>query len=330
MIKQFLAVLRNDFKAVFRSKQYLILLGSLLLYSFYINFIYSQGDIPGYQVYVYDALTQSGSAAEITQVNSEQGLYDMLNMDREAIGVVKSKSGSKIIYNDTGSPRLNNLKYYYAWQATGRESADYNTQILGSITQSEQKRIEMTSVVVFFEITAISFLSIAALFFKEKQMGIIKVYSILPVKKSMLVLSKIVVFLVLKICFVLLMGLLNLDIAYFQQIVLKVMTQILVLSPLMVLLGFMCSLQYRNFKQFVFAYTVIIVAFTSPVFLFVNTQLNWRGIRYFPTYHLYNNLRQVFFNRATPSAGYYLVCGATLIILYLINLKMINREMKRS
>lgn len=331
MLKQFSVLLKKDIHFIVQSKFYLVLIGSLLLYSFYINFVYVNTDIGNYPVYVYD---QTGgqfalNAENINPVADEQELYKRLHSNSEAVGVLAGPNDAKIIISQSGSERLDYLKQLYAQYLIQDYSSDFLTQIISSDNFELKKRIEMVSVIVFFEITTISFLGIAALFFKEKEMGVLKVYGILPSSKLLFVLSKLIIFLVMEIIFVTVMSLINLGLGYSIIIYFNVLLQILILSPIMVLLGFLFSLIYKNFKQFGFAYTVIIITLTSPVFLFVNTSLEWSGIRYFPTYYLYNNLNKAYFNNINYSSLYYAICGLIVGLLYFIDIKMISRELKR-
>ena len=152
----------------------------------------------------------------------------------------------------------------------------------------------------------------------------------MPIKKHFLILSKVIVFLLLDICFVVILCLLNIGYSYFMTVLLNVLIQVLLLSPIMAMLGYIFSLVYKNFKQFIFSYTGIIILFTSPVFLFVNTPFKWSGIEYFPTYYLYKNLHKALYNKLNMSLVSYLVYGLVLLILFITNTKLIRKEMKRS
>lgn len=328
MVKQFITIIKNDMNTVIKSKLLLITIGSLLLYSLYINLVYVNTDIKEYPIYVYDEEESRRIFADsITYVKSEEELYERLNSDKEAVGILGDSAESKIILHNSGDSRIDNSKVLYAKSYFNKNNINIPKEILGTINFKQQKRLEMTSVIVFFEITAISFLSVAALFFKEKQMGVLKVYSILPIYRFLLIFSKITVFMIIEIVFITVLSLININFSFLCKIYFHVILQVLILSPLMILLAFIFSLVYKNFKQFIFAFTIIIVIFTSPVFLFVNTPLNWSGIKYFPTYYLYNNMHNAFFNKLIHNPIYYIYCVSVLVILFYMNMKMINREM---
>ncbi|QOR34717.1 ABC transporter permease [Clostridium sp. 'deep sea'] len=331
MVKQFIAILKNDFKCVIKSNQYLILICSLLVYTLYINCIYINNNVNPYPIIILDSYKSSLiSDTHVSYVDNEQQLYQELQNNKEAIAVKTANKKSEIVIIDSGSEKINNLKKLYVTSKLKSTNIKADFEVLGTISFKQHKRIEMTSVVIFFEITAISFLTIAALFFKEKEQGILKISSIMPIKKHYLILSKIIVFLLLDICFVVILCLLNIGYSYFMTVLINVLIQVLLLSPIMVMLGFIFSLLYRNFKQFIFAYTGIIILFTSPVFLFVNTPFKWSAIEYFPTYYLYTNLHKALYNKLNMSLVSYLVYILVLILLFIINTRLIRNEMKRS
>ena len=75
MWRGFLALLKKDFKLMLSGRFFLLALGSLILYSCYINFVYINLDQNIYPVYLYDPLhTQSTASAEITEVDSIEKL----------------------------------------------------------------------------------------------------------------------------------------------------------------------------------------------------------------------------------------------------------------
>lgn len=330
MIKQLLTIIKNDIKVILKSKMIFVILGSLLVYSLYVSLIYSKVDVEPYAIYVYDQ--NSGEVFtenNIFSVESEEELYGMLNSDKEAIGILDIGTRTSIVLYDSGVSKVNNIKSLYAYNVLEGYPTDVNTQILKPNSLETKRRLEMISVIVFFEITAISFFTIAAIFFKEKDMGVLKIYSILPMHKVLLIVSKILVFTSIEIIFATILSIINIDFPFFSKIIGDVIKQILILSPIMVLLGYMFSLIYKNFKQFVFAYTIIVILFTSPVFLFVSSPLNWWGIKLFPTYYLFNNLYNAFFNILSFNPYYYICWGIIGVILFIITIKLMNREMIR-
>ena len=72
-----------------------------------------------------------------------------------------------------------------------------------------KQRKEISCELLFIEIVAVGFLGIASVLFKEKQMGVIRVHAVLPLKKSLFILSKITVFLLSDLVFASLMTICN-------------------------------------------------------------------------------------------------------------------------
>lgn len=331
MFKQFSALIKKDIRFIMQSKFYLIMIGSLVVYSLYINFVYVKIDTDNYPVYVYSKTSEQLelNSDKIKNIDDEQEFYKLLDSNKESIGIIAEPEDFKIIFFASGSKKIDNVKRLYAHSLIQNNNSNVITQIIGDENFELKKRIEMVSVIVFFEITTISFLGIAALFFKEKELGVLKVYGVLPASKLLFIFTKLLVFSLMEMLFVIMINLINLGFGYSFQVCFKLALQVVILSPLMVLLGFFFSLIYKNFKQFVFAYTVIIIAMTSPVFLFVNTSLEWSGIKYFPTYYLYNSLNKAYFNNLIPNIGYYFICCLSLGLLYWVDLKLFNRELER-
>lgn len=331
MFRRFSALLKKDIHFIFQSKFYLIMIGSLLVYSLYINFVYVKIDTGNYPVYVYNktGVLLALKRDNIREVDNEQELYKLLDSNKESIGILAEPQGLKIIISESGSKKIDNGKRLYAQYLIQDNQSNVITQIIGFENFELKKRIEMVSVIVFFEITTLSFLGIAALFFKEKEMGVLKVYGVVPVSKLLFIISKLLIFFLMEIMFVTLISFINLGFGYSVEVFYNLFLQVVILSPMMVLLGFLFSFLYKNFKQFVFAYTVIIIALTSPVFLFVNTSLEWSGIRYFPTYYLYSSLNKAYFNNLNHSFDYYLICGIVLFLLCWVDIKLFDRELER-
>lgn len=333
MFRQFSSLLRKDLSLIIQSKLYLVLIGSLLVYSLYINFVYVNTDTPNYTVYVYEQTEgRLGIKRDnMIPVDDIDEFYKLLASDNDSIGIIVESDGMKIMISETGSKKTDNLKQLYAEQLIQNDQSEIIIEKIGLEDFELKKRIEMVSVIVFFEITTISFLGIAALFFKEKNLGVLKVYGVMPASKLLFISSKILIFSLMELLFVTLINLINLGYGYSLQVYFDLILQIAILSPMMVLLGFFFSLVYKNFKQFVYAYTVIIMAMTSPVFLFVNTPLEWSGIKYFPTYYLYNSLNQVYFKNFSHNNNlvYYLICSLCLGLLCWVDLKLFNRQLER-
>ncbi len=95
---------------------------------------------------------------------------------------------------------------HYGSEKVDRHRADYARSLLypdngytaktaGANTPELKQRKEITCELLFIEIVAVGFLGIASVLFKEKQMGVIRVHAILPLKKCLFILSKVIIFL---------------------------------------------------------------------------------------------------------------------------------------
>lgn len=109
-------------------------------------------------------------------------------------------------------------------------------------------------------------LGIASILFKEKQMGVMRVYGIMPAPKALFIISKLIVFLVSDLVFAALLTLLNVKYPDATHILPRVLLQTGILSLIMVLVGMGCSLLINDFKQFSLAYLVVALFISAPVF----------------------------------------------------------------
>ncbi|WP_066500518.1 ABC transporter permease [Abyssisolibacter fermentans] len=334
MLKQFTVLLKKDVQLVIRHKFILIMIASIIVYSLYINFVYISkgGDTTNTYVLLENQYQMVVSENEkLTIVKSEEALYDALKTDTDGVGIRVNESGnpySILLYHVSDKSDKNKALY-----SLNKLMANYDSEV--PITYLEKGNLElkqrstMTSVIVFFEITAISFLGVASLFFKEKSMGVIKVYGILPGSKLLYIASKVLLFLFLEIIFVVTMCFINIGVEYSLSILPEIILQVILLSPIMVMLGFLFSVIYNNFKQFIFAYTVIVVLVTSPVFLFVTSSLDWKGIYILPTYYAFSALYNVFMKKPDSILSYALICMIVILGLTIINYRLMKREIER-
>lgn len=337
MLKQLAVLLKKDIKLIIHHKFLLIILSSIIVYSLYINFIYVNEGTKATTTSIYVLFENQQQKLKLEDkrleiVESEEDLFKALEMDTDGIGIRVDKFGnpySVLLYHI--SEKSDNFKALYGLNqiVDGYDSSEVPISYLQKGDLELKQRSTMTSVIIFFEIAAISFLGVAALFFKEKSMGVIKVYGILPGSKLLYITSKVLLFLCLEIVFAIVMCFLNIGVEYSLSILPKVVLQVMLLSPIMVLLGFLFSLVYNNFKQFIFAYTLIIVMVTSPVFLFVTSTLEWSGIYALPTYYAYSALYNVMLNKPYPILLYSLACIGVILGLTVINYRLMRREIER-
>ncbi len=338
MYSKFFTLIKKDFWMMIYGKFFVLTLGSLILYSCYINFGYVKFmDEDSYHnnVYLYNPENISMSASPlINQVSSINELKAKLDEDTNAVCIDMSASKLKVILHES-IKRVDNYRTDYALSLLSSEK-DNNTkisdknaiiQINDKDTSEIKQRKEMTCEILFFEIVAIGFLGIASLLFKEKQMGVMRITGILPVKRSLFILSKIVAFLICDLCFTVFLVVLNVGFSEGIKILPQVLVQASILSIIMSLIGFGCSMLLRDFKQFSLVYLVVAVFITTPVFLSANTSFEIGWIKYHPFYHVYSKLKNAFFMNFSNELLYFMVCSLTIIVLFLLVKNIFNKEL---
>lgn len=204
-------------------------------------------------------------------------------------------------------------------------SVSRTPEVLGINTPEQKARKEITCELLFFELAAVGFLGIAAVLFKEKGMGVIRVHAILPLRKSLFLLSKLAVFLLSDLVFAVLLTLLNAGIADGASVLLAVLLQTAILSLMMSLVGLLCALLLKDFRQFTLAYLVIAIFGATPVFLSANTSVKFNWIGYHPFYHVYMSLKNAYFGMAI-SPIYYVGAIGVIVLLFLVVQLAFHRE----
>lgn len=76
---------------------------------------------------------------------------------------------------------------------------------------------------------------------------------------------------------------------------LTVLLQTAILSLIMALVGLLCALLLKDFRQFMLAYLVIAIFAATPVFLSANTSVKFDWIGYHPFYHAYMGLKNAYY-----------------------------------
>lgn len=326
MVKQFCLLVKKDIKLMISGKFFIMVLCSLILYSCYINFIYAKTDNEPYKVYLYDPMDRvTNKSDNVYDAYSKDKLMEVIDEENN-IAVDYSEGTAEVIQYETGNKSVDNFKVYFTLaQFLGNSS--YETEFIGSNNHEFKLRKEMACEVLFFEIVAVGFIGIASLLFKEKQMGVMQVYGIMPLKRNLFIISKLFVFLMSDIIFAIALITINIGVSRSVPIFFKVLPHITILSIIMVLLGFFFAMLYKNFKQFGFAYAFIIILMTSPIYLAANTPVTWKWINYYPFYHLFMAMKNAFFGTNTNTLFYYLVCIVAIVILFKIDTKMMNKEL---
>ncbi len=308
-------------------KFFFVALGSLLLYTLFINFGYlnfMHAEI--YNVYLYDpAGTQAETSPLIHPVSSLEELDAALARDTNGVGVGASDGKIGVVLY-TAAEKADRHRADYALSLL-HPSEEYTPETVGKNTPEMKQRKEITCELLFIEIVAVGFLGIASVLFKEKQMGVIRVHAIMPLKKSLFVFSKIFLFLLTDLVFAALMILCNVGLAETGGILPGVLLQTAILSLIMALTGFGCTMLLGDFKQFSLAYLAIALFVATPVFLAANTSVKMAWINYHPFYHVYMGLKNAFFGVPVTSPAYYICAACAIILLFGIVGAAFRREM---
>lgn len=336
--KIFCSLFKKDCQMMLAGKFFFVALGSLLLYTLFIHFGYINFmDMEIYQVYLYDPTgIQTEVSPLVHSVASLEELDAMLVRDTNGVGIhVNDGRPSVILY--AGSEKIDRHRADYArsFLYLGKEDApetrDGNNagkkpipatrkedtpETVGSNSLERKNRKEITCELLFIEIVAVGFLGMASVLFKEKQMGVIRVHAIMPLKKSLFVFSKLFLFLLTDLAFATLMTLFNVGLAETGNILPAVLVQTAILSLIMALVGFGCAMRLKDFKQFSLAYLVIALFAAPPVFLSANTSIKMGWTRYHPFYHVYMGLKNAFFGKPVTNPAYYICAVCAMLLLF--------------
>ena len=316
--KSLYSLLKKDCRMMASGKFFFVALSSLLLYTLFINFGYVKfmdANANIYNVYLYDPAETLGQVSPLVyQVDSPEELDEALAMDTAGSGVgISITSGKPDVILYRGAEKADCHRVDYALSLL-HSAGEYTPEIVGSNTLEMKQRREITCELLFIEIVAVGFLGIASVLFKEKQMGVIRVHAIMPLPKNLFIFSKIFLFLLTDLVFAALMALLNVGFAETGSILPAVLVQTAILSLIMSLSGFGCTMVFKDFKQFSLAYLVIALFAATPVFLSANTSIKMSWIGWHPFYHVYMGLKNAFFGTPVTSPAYY-ICALCAIIL---------------
>ena len=258
-------------------------------------------------------------------MSSLEELDAALARDINGVGVsVSDGKPSVVLY--TAAEKADRHRADYAL-ALLRSGGEYTPETVGRNTPEMKQRKDITCELLFIEIVAVGFLGIASVLFKEKQMGVIRVHAIMPLKKNLFVFSKIFLFLLTDLAFAALMILFNIGLAEAGSILPVVLLQTAILSLIMALVGFGCTMLLGDFKQFSLAYPVIALFAATPVFLAANTSVKMAWINYHPFYHVYMGLKNAFFGIPVTNPAYYICAVCAIILLFGIVEAAFRKEM---
>ena len=320
----------KDCRMMASGKFFFVALGSLLLYTLFINFGYVKfmgTDANVCNVYLYDpAETLEHVSPFVYPVDSLEELNEALAMDTGSGVGISMIDGKPDVMLYKGSEKVDCYRVDYALSLL-HLSGEYTPEMVGGNTPEMKQRREMTCELLFIEIVAVGLLGIASILFKEKQMGVIRVHSIMPLSKNLFIFSKILLFLLVDLIFATLMALFNVGIAETGSILPAVLIQTAILSLIMALLGFGCTMLFKDFKQFSLAYLVIALFAAAPVFLSANISTKMAWIDWHPFYHVYMGLKNAFFGTPVTSPAYYICVVCAIILLCCIVGVAFRKEM---
>ena len=327
MRNYFCALFKKDCQMMLAGKFFLVAFGSLIIYTLFINWGYVHYmNAELYNVYLYDPQgTQKEVSKLIYPVASLEELNAVLSSDANGVGIDAS-SGTPGVVLYYGSEKSDNHRADYALSLLHQEN-EYTAWIVGTNTLEAKQRKEMCSELLFIEIIAVGFLGIASVLLKEKQRGVIRIHAVLPCKKGLFIMAKLTVFLLSDLIFAVLMVVLNIGFPDAAVILPAVLVQTAILSLIMALTGFGCTMMLKDFRQFSLAYVIIVIFASAPIFLSANTSVKMAWIDIHPFYHVYMGLKNACFGTPVANPGYYIcsVCGIT--ILFLIVRSAFHREM---
>ncbi len=316
MGKGFCALFKKDCRMLASGKFFLMALGFLVLYTAYVNLGYLRFmEMEPYQVYLYDpAGTQTAKSPLVQTVPSMEEMDAALLADANGVGLDASAGDVQVVLYK-GAEHIDNHRADYALSLL-RPSTSPAPEVLGTYTPEQKARREITCELLFFELAAVGFLGIAAVLFKEKGMGVIRLHAVLPLRKDLFLLSKLAVFLLSDLVFAVLLTLLNVGLADGLAVLPAVLLQTAILSLMMALVGMLCALLLKDFRQFTLAYLVIAIFAATPVFLSANTSVKFDWIGWHPFYHVYMGLKNAYFGAAI-SPVYYAGAVSAVILLFL-------------
>lgn len=325
----FCSLFKKDCQMMSAGKFFFVAFGSLIIYTLFINFGYVNFmKAKLYNVYLFDPQgTQKEISELIYPVTSLEELNEALSTDANGVGIDASSGTPEIIFY-FGSEKADHHRADYALSLL-RQDDPYTARTVGTNTPELKQRKEMSCELLFIEIIAVGFLGIASVLFKEKQMGVIRVHAVLPCNKSLFIVSKIMVFLLSDLIFAAWMTVLNIGVHDAVGILPDVLLQTTILSLIMALTGFGCTMLLKDFRQFSLAYLLIAVFAAAPVFLSANTSVKMAWINWHPFYHVYMGLKNAYFGMSAASPVYYICAVCGIVVLFLIVQKAFHREMGR-
>ena len=155
------SLLKKDFRLMLASKFFLLALGSLILYSCYINLVYVRLDQEIYPVYLYDPMgVQSTASSAAIRSESAEQMHQACS-DGYSVGIDASGRVPRIYMVSSGIRRTDNSRAAYAVSLLFPDS-ETKTVVIGTNTKEMKNRREITCEFLFFELSAVGFLGLAS------------------------------------------------------------------------------------------------------------------------------------------------------------------------
>lgn len=327
-MKNILRLIQLNIKLFHKGKLLYMVIGSILVYTLYIQFGYANINLDAIKVLIYqtDAISVRESQSLIV-CQSEQEIIDLVNDNENYIGFVFGEPNN-YIYNAKLGAKNRNLLLEYARTALAGKSVANDIILIGENTRREKMVKEMTAEVLFFEIVAVGFLAVTSLLFHEKNQGISHVIGVLPIKIELFILIRLLVIALIDLAFAAILLVINLGpglgLLYFSKVALLVTLLSLIMSQL----GILLSHILKNFKQFGVVYVFLIVLITAPVFLVANTPVTFDAMQYNYFYVLYMNIKNVLFDIQQNNLVFYAISVFICAAIFMINNLFYKRSMQ--
>lgn len=332
MWKSLYALFKKDCRMMASGKFFFVAFGSLLLYTLFIHFGYLKfmdGNANIYNVYLYDPAGTLDGVSPLVRLTASQEEFDEALAGDTSGGVgIRIIDGRPDVILYRGAEKADRHRADYALSLL-HFAGEYTPEAVGSNTPEMKQRREITCELLFIEIVAVGFLGIASVLFKEKQMGVLRVHAIMPLEKGLFIFSKVLLFLLTDLVFAVLMTLFNIGPAEAGSILSAILIQTAILSLIMALTGFVCTMLLKDFRQFSLAYLAIALFVATPVFLSANTSIKMAWIDRHPFYHVYMGLKNAFFGMPVTSPVYYFCAVCAIILLFGIAGTAFCKEMGR-
>ena len=145
----FFSLLKKDFRLMLSGRFFLLMTGSLILYSCYINLVYVGLDQDIYPVYLYDPLSVHNMASsELIKADSPEELQEKSG-DGYAVGIDASGAAPEISMISSGISSTDQYRAAYAMSLLSPTN-HATAEIIGTDNKEMKSRREITCEFLFF------------------------------------------------------------------------------------------------------------------------------------------------------------------------------------